>query len=139
MVNNSVNLFEKGKIILDGSDKEMISQLEEYRVKSITSTGMPQFTDENEHAIDAMNLCLLLFALNYDNLLRKMYTMKSVFIGAIDKRDLDVKDRSIGEDKDEIPIVQVVRTSDKEKIITISPISRSRVNPRNKMYQRRSF
>lgn len=139
MVNNSVNLFEKGKIILDGSDKDMISQLEEYRVKSITSTGMPQFTDENEHAIDAMNLCLLLFALNYDSLLRKMYTMKSVFIGAIDKRGLDVKDRSIGEDKEEIPIVQVIRTSEKEKVITISPISQRRVNPRNKMYQRRSF
>ena len=139
MVNNSVNIFEKGKIILDGSDKGMISQLEEYRVKSITSTGMPQFTDENEHAIDAMNLCLLLFALNYDSLLRKMYTMKSVFIGAIDKRELDVRDRSIGESQEEVPVIQVIRTSDKEKIITISPISQRRVNPRNKMYQRRSF
>jgi hypothetical protein len=65
--------------------------------------------------------------------------MKSVFIGAIDKRGLDVKDRSIGEDKDEVPVVQVIRTSEKEKIITISPISHRRVNPRNKMYQRRSF
>ena len=61
MVNNSVNLFEKGKIVLDPKDKTMIGQLEEYRVKSISASGKPIYTDENEHAIDSMNLALLIF------------------------------------------------------------------------------
>ena len=104
MVNNSVNLFEKGKIILDGSDKTMISELEEYRIKNITSAGLPQYTDENEHAIDAMNLCLLSFALHYDSLLRKVYSTKAVFIpGVGEKRDDDIKSRSIGEEEEEKP------------------------------------
>lgn len=139
MVNNSVNLFEKGKIILDGSDKDMITELEEYRVKSITAAGLPQYTDENEHAIDAMNLCLLLFALHYDTLLRKMYSIKAVFISTLDSRDDDIKSRAISEKEEEKPFVQVIHTSKKEAIVTITPVSRSRVNSRNNIHKRRTF
>lgn len=136
MVNNSVNLFEKGKIILDGSDKGMISQLEEYRVKSISSTGLPVYTDENEHAIDAMNLALLLFEQKYGSLLKKVYSIKTVFIGTLDSRDEHVKSRDIGETKDE-PFVKVIRTSDQEGVISISPIKRQ--NKRIPSFQRRTF
>lgn len=136
MVNNSVNLFEKGKIILDGSDKSMISQLEEYRVKSISSSGLPVYTDENEHAIDAMNLALLLFEQKYGNLLKKVYSIKTVFIGTLDARDEHVKSREIGETQEE-PFVKIIKTSDTEGIVSVSPIRRQ--NKRIPSFQRRSF
>lgn len=136
MVNNSVNLFEKGKIVLDGSDKGMISQLEEYRVKSISSSGLPIYTDENEHAIDAMNLALLLFEQKYGSLLKKVYSIKTVFIGTLDARDENVKSREIGEHQEE-PFVKIIKTSDKEGVINISPIRRQ--NKRIPSFQRRTF
>ena len=136
MVNNSVNAFEKGKIILDGSDKSMISQLEEYRVKSISSAGLPVYTDENEHAIDAMNLALLLFEQKYGSLLKKVYSIKTVFIGTLDSRDEHVKSRDIGETQDE-PFVKIIRTSDQEGVVSISPIKRQ--NRRIPSFQRRVF
>ena len=94
MVNNSVNLFEKCKVILDPKDKFMIEELEEYSIKSISTDGRPIYTDENEHAIDAMNLALLVFSQKYDSLLRKVFSIKTAFIGRIDNRPTDVKDRS---------------------------------------------
>lgn len=136
MVNNSVNLFEKGKIVLDGSDKGMISQLEEYRVKSISSSGLPIYTDENEHAIDAMNLALLLFEQKYGSLLKKVYSIKTVFIGTLDARDENVKSREIGEHQEE-PFVKIIKTSDQEGVINISPIRRQ--NKRIPSFQRRTF
>lgn len=136
MVNNSVNLFEKYKIVLDGSDKTMITQLEEYRVKSISSTGLPVYTDENEHAIDAMNLALLLFEQKYGKLLRQVYSIKAVFIGTLDNRDEHVKSRDIGP-SEEVPFVKVIKTSEQEGIISISPIMRQ--NRRIPKFQRRTF
>ena len=136
MVNNSVNAFEKGKIVLDGSDKGMIAQLEEYRVKSISSAGLPVYTDENEHAIDAMNLALLLFEQKYGSLLKKVYSIKTVFIGTLDSRDEHVKSRDIGETQDE-PFVKVIKTSEQEGIISISPLRRQ--NKRIPSFQRRAF
>ena len=136
MVNNSVNLFEKGKIVLDGSDKNMISQLEEYRVKSISSTGLPIYSDENEHAIDAMNLALLLFEQKYGSLLKRVYSIKTAFIGTLDTRDENIKSREIGEST-EVPFVRIIKTSDKEGIISITPIKRQ--NKRIPSFQRRSF
>ena len=136
MVNNSVNAFEKGKIVLDGSDKGMIAQLEEYRVKSISSAGLPVYTDENEHAIDAMNLALLLFEQKYGSLLKKVYSIKTVFIGTLDSRDEHIKSRDIGETQDE-PFVKVIKTSEQEGIISISPLRRQ--NKRIPSFQRRVF
>ena len=118
MVNNSVNLFEKGKIVLDGSDKGMISQLEEYRVKSISSSGLPIYTDENEHAIDAMNLALLLFEQKYGSLLKKVYSIKTVFIGTLDARDEHVKSRDIGETQEE-PFVKIKKLLTKKVLLVL--------------------
>ena len=136
MVNNSVNLFEKCKIILDGSDKGMISQLEEYRVKTISSAGLPVYSDENEHAIDAMNLALLLFEQKYGSLLKRVFSIKAAFIGTLDTRDEHVKSREIGESTEE-PFVKIIKTSDKEGIISITPVKRQ--NKRIPSFQRRSF
>lgn len=137
MVNNSVNLFEKGKIILDPKDKTMISQLEEYRVKSISTSGKPIYTDENEHAIDSMNLALLIFEQKYGELLKKVFSIKTIFIGTLDNRDVDVKSRSI-DDADEETIFAPIAPSSQYGIIGVTGIKQSR-NKRAMSYQRRSF
>ncbi len=144
MVNNSVNLFEKGKIILDPKDKGMISQLEEYRVKSISAAGLPVYTDENEHAIDAMNLALLIFAQKYDSLLKKVFSIKTIFIGTLDNRPVDVKSRTFKGDTDSdlLPfgVLPQVAPRSTEGVICITNFSQNkRTNQRKAMFQRRTF
>ena len=110
MVNNSVNIFEKGKMILDPADKYVIEELEEYRVQSISAAGLPTYSSENEHALDAMNLALLIFAQKYDNLLKKVYSSKIAFIeDVLDKRSLGVDSREISKEqnKDQFEVIPI--------------------------------
>ena len=115
MVNNSVNLFEKGKVILDPNDKYVIEELEEYRVQSISAAGLPTYSSENEHALDAMNLALLIFAQKYDALLKKVYSTKIAFVESVlDKRDLGVENRDISTkivDEEIVPIRIISRNT----------------------------
>ena len=140
MVNNSVNLFEKGKIVLDPKDKTMIQQLEEYRVKSISASGKPIYTDENEHAIDSMNLALLAFEQHHGELLRKVFSIKTIFIGTLDNRDVDVKSRTlIGDEEIEVPIGRIEAPSSTYGIIGVTNFSNNNINKRASVYKRRSF
>jgi NADH:ubiquinone oxidoreductase subunit K len=137
MVNQSVNIFEKAKIVLDPKDKTLISQLEEYRVKSISSAGLPVYTDENEHAIDAMNLALLIFEQNHDALLKKVFSIKTVFIGNLDTREVDVKKRTIATSSAEIedlPVALLEGPSSTHGVIGVVGIT-----PSNKHGQRRNM
>ena len=125
MVNNSVNLFEKCRIILNPSDKFMIEELESY-----SAAGLPTFSSVNEHAIDAMNLALLIFAQKYDTLLKKVYSSKIGFIeNTLDRRDMNVEDRALKkEDVDkEVMIVpiKVVRNKDGTTgMVSVTPVKR---------------
>ena len=140
MVNNSVNLFEKGKIVLDPKDKTMIQQLEEYRVKSISASGKPIYTDENEHAIDSMNLALLAFEQHHGELLKKVFSIKTIFIGTLDNRDVDVKSRTlIGDEEIEVPIGRIEAPSSTYGIIGVTNFSNNNINKRASVYKRRSF
>jgi replicative DNA helicase len=84
MVNNSVNLFEKGMLALDPKDNQLKEQLEGYRVKSISPTGRPTYSDENEHYVDALNLCMLGFALQYDSMIRVQLAKRIASFSALD-------------------------------------------------------
>ena len=140
MVNNSVNLFEKGKIVLDPKDKTMVQQLEEYRVKSISASGKPIYTDENEHAIDSMNLALLAFEQHYGELLKKVFSIKTIFIGTLDNRDVDVKSRTfIGDEEIEVPIGRIEAPSSTYGIIGVTNFSNHNINKRASTYKRRTF
>lgn len=140
MVNNSVNLFEKGKIVLDPKDKGMIQQLEEYRVKSISASGKPIYTDENEHAIDSMNLALLAFEQHHGELLKKVFSIKTIFIGTLDNRDVDVKSRTlIGDEEVEVPIGKIEAPSSTYGIIGVTNFSNHNINKRASTYKRRTF
>lgn len=138
MVNNSVNIFEKCKIVLDPKDKAFISQLEDYRVKSISASGLPIYTDENEHAIDSMNLALLIFEQKYGALLKKVFSIKTVFIGTLDNRDVEVKSRTIIGDLETMP-VSTIAPSSSYGIIGVTNIAKNNVNKRASAYQRRKF
>ena len=130
MVNNSVNLFEKGKMILDPADKYVISELEEYRVQSISAAGLPTYSSENEHALDAMNLALLIFAQKYDSLLKKVYSTKIAFIeNVLDKRDFGIESRKINEkpvneEVEIVPIRVITRHNGTEGIVVATPSRR---------------
>lgn len=140
MVNNSVNLFEKYKIVLDPKDKTLIGQLEEYRVKSISASGLPVYTDENEHAIDSMNLALLIFEQKYGALLKKVFSIKTVFIGTLDNRDVDVKSRVLIGESEELPFSAInAASSSTVGIIGVTNFNNRAVNKRSSTYQRRKF
>ena len=96
MVNNSVNVFEKEKIIFDPSDKQIVEQFVGYKIKSISSSGLPIYSDENEHIIDAVNLCLLIFEQNYGALLKRIISTQIYSIDTFKgKEDEAIKDRDI--------------------------------------------
>lgn len=92
MVNNSVLAFEKSRILLDNKDKVLIKQIEDYKIKNISSTGLPIFTDENEHGVDALNLCLLIIEQNHNDLFKKVLSNKIVPISEF-SREEDIENR----------------------------------------------
>lgn len=87
MVNNSVITFEKEKIILDQNDKLLKSQLEGYVVKSISSKGLPVFSDKDEHAVDALNLCLLVIDQKYGTLFKDVVSSKVLPFSELKRRE----------------------------------------------------
>lgn len=145
MVNNSVNLFEKGGIILNPKDKDLKKQLEDYRIKSISSSGLPVYSSENEHAIDAMNLCLLVFAQKHSELLRKVYTGKINFIGTIDNRSVDVKSRALTPQDEAIALMATPKSirnvnGDRQVIYPLGVSNRGTTKARNKnVFNRKKF
>lgn len=72
MVDNSVLVFERGKIALNENDKVLKRQLNGYRIESIGKSGRPIFSSEDEHSVDTLNLCLLTFQMEYDSLFKLM-------------------------------------------------------------------
>lgn len=102
MVNNSVNVFEKKKIVLNPEDDLLKEQLGAYVVKSISQSGMPTYTDDNEHAVDALNLCLLIFEQKYGDLMRRVistrivgFDQKDVFSDRVQSRSLEQEDKIV--------------------------------------------
>lgn len=98
MVTYSVILFERGKIVLNPNDRLVIEQFSQYSIKHYSSVGLPVFTDENEHTLDCINLCLLTFALNYEPLFKQMTrtTIASLNKMLGDNEEINAKvDRSI--------------------------------------------
>jgi hypothetical protein len=65
MVNNAQILFERNQIWLSKYDELLMRQVLDYQVVRQTATGQPVFTDENEHALDALMLALLAFTIEH--------------------------------------------------------------------------
>lgn len=143
MVNNSVNVFEKEKMIFDPSDKQIVEQFVGYKIKSISSSGLPIYSDENEHIIDAVNLCLLIFEQNYGALLKRIISTQIYSIDTFKgKEDEAIKDRDIQivekQENDAIKDYAIIHsTRSKTKVVQIIPTgNRTRRSPD---FSRRSF
>lgn len=70
LIDNSVLVFEREKIILNDSDKVLKRQLNAYKIIRIGSNGRPIFSSEDEHSVDTLALCLLIFQIEYSNLFK---------------------------------------------------------------------
>ena len=68
MVNQTSIILERHQLALSDYDQELWKQMEDYRVVRKTTAGVPVYTDENEHALDALMLAVLAFSLEYPNL-----------------------------------------------------------------------
>ena len=65
MVDQTRILLERNMLHVSEHDDVIWSQMENYRVVRITPTGKPVYTDENEHALDALMLCVLCFTTEF--------------------------------------------------------------------------
>ena len=76
MVNNSVVLFERGKVVFDHTDKKLLAQFEAYCIKRVSDSGIPIYTDKDEHIVDATNLTFLIFQQKYGALFKTITSTK---------------------------------------------------------------
>ena len=74
MVGNSVNFFEKNVILLNRADKDFEKQLRDYTVARRSRDGRPVYSEGNDHVLDAFNLCMLAYTLEFTDLGRPIYT-----------------------------------------------------------------
>ena len=68
MVNQLQIAFERDKIILSPYDTTLAKQLTDYEVVKMTEAGIPKYTSENEHFVDALGLAYLAMVLEFKNL-----------------------------------------------------------------------
>lgn len=68
MVNQLVLAFERDRMILSPYDDVLLKQLMDYEVEKITQAGVPQYTSENEHFVDALGLAYLAMVLEFKDL-----------------------------------------------------------------------
>lgn len=138
MVNNSIRVFERGKIIFDPSDKLIVEQFSQYRYKKTSSTGVPQFTDENEHIIDAVNLCLLAFEQKYGDLLKRVISSKFVVIDGLDRQQIvSARDTLPESDTKNGQAINVKSFGIKNKYAKVIDLTRPKRNKSE--YKRKSF
>lgn len=96
MVNTSVNVFEKEKIILNPEDAILVEQIKAYHIVSRSSSGLPVYSSENEHALDALNLCLLVFEQKYGELMKRIFSTKIIPFETIDQYSGRTQSRVLG-------------------------------------------
>lgn len=68
MVNQLQIAFERDMMILSPYDATLSKQLVDYEVIKMTDAGMPKYTSENEHFVDALGLAYLAMVLEFKEL-----------------------------------------------------------------------
>jgi len=130
MVNNSVNLFEKGMIALDPRDSQLKEQLEGYRIKSISPTGRPTYSDDNEHYVDALNLCMLGFALQYDSMIKVQLARRIATFTALDGELANTNTSAGLTDSQRANYISAIDDSNKSTTISPDVVSNDAVRAR---------
>ena len=77
MVNQLQLLVERGDLILSPYDKVLQKQLMDYEVEKVTASGVPVYTSENEHFVDALGLANLALVLEFKDALNIVQEVKT--------------------------------------------------------------
>ena len=106
MVFNAVNCLERSELILPEAEDEkvkLVGQMREYIIEKISPLGVPTFSHENDHILDAFILSLLAYQMEYSELVKVKnshviaFSKKpSLLLPGVDRvggRDLEVKDK----------------------------------------------
>ena len=72
LVDNSVLVFERGRMVLNEKDKVLKRQLNAYKIEKVSANGRPIFSSTDEHSVDTLNMCLLQFQISYGSLFKLM-------------------------------------------------------------------
>lgn len=68
MVNQTSIILDRGQISLSPFDDLIWKQMENYQVVRMSQHGKPQYTSENDHALDAFMLTMLAFTIEFPNI-----------------------------------------------------------------------
>lgn len=127
MVNNSVIVFENKKIILNPDDTKLVSDLEGYRLKGVSNSGAPIYSDENEHTIDCINLCLLIFEQNHGTLFKDLISTRMYPIDGINLERTPMTNRTFDSQREKLvaglndnKVLKVINTKKKSRRSSIT-------------------
>lgn len=76
MINQTAILLDRDKIVLSPFDEMVWKQMMDYQVVRISQSGKPQYTSENEHALDAFMLTILGFTIEFPNITKILEEIK---------------------------------------------------------------
>lgn len=68
MINQTAILLDRDRFVLSPFDDILWKQMMNYQVVRISQAGRPQYTSENEHALDAFMLTILGFTIEFPNI-----------------------------------------------------------------------
>lgn len=90
IVNNSVSYFEKNLIILNKMDKEFEKQLRDYSVEKRSRDGRPVYSEGNDHVLDAFNLAMLGYTMEFTDLGKAIYANNMRVAGNLGEKKYEV-------------------------------------------------
>jgi len=122
MVNNSRMFFEKNLIALNKNDKELEKQFRDYVVDHTTVEGRPVYAKGNDHVLDAFNLSLLAFTLEFTDLGKPIYATNMKITGKFGEKKNLTPDEFPEENPDGSAVKVVDKTSKTSPIIATRDI-----------------
>lgn len=113
MVNQTAMLLERDRILVSPFDNMIWQQFMDYRVVKITQSGDPVYTSENEHALDALMLGVLGFAIHYPQITKTMIEFKpATHVGTIQHQEGGMERLMTGTDDPLTPMKSSARRVD---------------------------
>ena len=76
MVNRLVNAFDRENILLSPFDEDLHKQLIDYEVERISASGIPVYSKNNDHFVDALGLSFLAFVLEFPELTNEIQNIE---------------------------------------------------------------
>lgn len=141
MVNQSVILLERDRLILNDSDNIMWKQMQDYQVVKISSEGRPTYTSVNEHTVDALNMAILAMTLEFPditNILHKVnVTQHLTFAPSIPGPEMEFIGSFLKAEKDQSDPLD--RPGDKQTWFRVDSLQKTRMAAGNMIVVPRGF